>query len=147
MADWEKRYLETAKHVAQWSRDPSRKIGAIIIGEDKQIVSQGFNGFARGVADTEYRYSDKETKYKFVVHAEMNAIFNAALSGARVKGGTIYVTGLHVCHACADGIIQSGINKVVMESDQCKGWEESAEIARIKFKEAGVQYEYANNTD
>jgi dCMP deaminase len=141
---WEKRYLELAKSVASWSRDPSRKIGAVIVGNHGQIISQGFNGFARGVDDTPERYGDRETKYKFVVHAEANAIYNAIHNGASPSGATIFVTGLPVCHQCADAIIQTGVKRVVMDTLPCTGWEESGNLALQKFKEAQVEFKFVS---
>lgn len=141
---WEKRYLEIARQVAGWSKDPSRKIGAVIVGNQGQIISQGFNGFARGIADTPERYNDRETKYKYVVHAEANAIYNAIHNGASPSGATIFVTGLPVCHQCADAIIQTGIKLVVMDTRPCTGWLESGNLALQKFKEARVEFKFVS---
>lgn len=141
---WEKRYLEIARQVAGWSKDPSRKIGAVIVGNQGQIISQGFNGFARGIADTPERYDDRETKYKYVVHAEANAIYNAINNSASPRGATIFVTGLPVCHQCADAIIQTGVKRVVMDTQPCTGWEESGNLALQKFKEAQVEFKFVS---
>ena len=91
MNKWVKRFFRLANEVATWSKDPSTKVGAVIVGENKQIISQGYNGFPRGVDDTEERYNNREIKYKMVVHAEMNAILNALYNGSSVKGATLYV--------------------------------------------------------
>ena len=139
---WEKRYLEIARQVAGWSKDPSRKIGAVIVGNQGQIISQGFNGFARGIDDTPERYSDRATKYNFVVHAEANAIYNAIHNGASPSGATIFVTGLPVCHQCADAIIQTGVKRVVMDTVPCEGWFASGHLALQKFKEAHVEFKF-----
>lgn len=142
MGKWESRYLQIAKDVASWSKDPSRQIGAVVVGEKGQIISQGYNGFPRGINDDYKRYAHRPTKYKYVVHAEMNAIYNAIHNGASTDGATIYVTGLPVCHECAKGIIQSGIKKVVMDSKPRDSWLESCELALSMFDEAGVEYEF-----
>lgn len=142
MADWSKRYLDIAKEVATWSKDPSRKIGAVIIGDKGQIISQGYNGFPRGIHDHDHRYYDRETKYKFVVHAEMNAIYNAIHNGSSTEGATIYITGLPCCHECAKGLIQVGISRVVMDTKPIENWKESGELALIMFDEAGIKYEF-----
>lgn len=139
---WEKRYLEIARQVASWSKDPSRKIGAVIVGNQGQIISQGFNGFSHGIADTPERYNDRETKYKYIVHAEANAIYNAIHNGASPSAATIFVTGLPVCHQCADAIIQTGIKRVVMDTRPCTGWLESGNLALQKFKEAQVEFKF-----
>ena len=140
MNKWSRRYLDVAKEVATWSKDPSKKIGAIAVGDKGQILSQGYNGFPRGVKDTDNRYNVREEKYKYVVHGEMNCIYNACNSGVSLNGATLYVTGLPVCSECAKGIIQVGINKVVMEypKDIPDFWRESMLLTQQMFLEAGV---------
>ena len=78
---WDKRYLELARHISEWSKDPSTKIGAIAIGDHGQVLSQGYNGFPRGINDDTFRLTVREVKYKYIVHAEMNAIYNASFNG------------------------------------------------------------------
>jgi dCMP deaminase len=140
MNKWSRRYLDVAKEVATWSKDPSKKIGAIAVGDKGQILSQGYNGFPRGVKDTDNRYDVREEKYKYVVHGEMNCIYNACNSGVSLNGATLYVTGLPVCSECAKGIIQVGISKVVMEypKDIPDNWKESMILTQQMFLEAGV---------
>lgn len=110
MFKWDKRYLELAREVASWSKDPSKKIGAIAVGSKGQVLSQGYNGFPRGIDDSKRRYEDRAIKYKYVVHAEMNVIYNATYNGISLDGATLYVYGLPVCSECAKGIIQTGIS-------------------------------------
>ena len=140
MNKWTRRYLDIAKEVSTWSKDPSKKIGAIAVGDKGQILSQGYNGFPRGVKDTNERYNDREEKYKYVVHGEMNCIYNACNSGVSLNGATLYVTGLPVCSECAKGIIQVGIKKVVMEypKDIPPTWEKSVQLTKQMFLEANV---------
>ena len=76
---WDRRYLDIAKSVSQWSKDPSTKVGAVLV-RDNRIVSVGYNGFPEGVDDSEERYNNRELKYDLVVHAEVNAIISAGLS-------------------------------------------------------------------
>jgi len=142
MANWEERYLDLAKQISGWSKDPSRQIGAVIVGDKGQIISQGYNGFPRGIHDSPNRLNDRETKYKYVVHAEANAIYNAIHNGASTEGATIYVTGLPVCHECAKAIIQTGIKKVVMDTRPDLHWLESGNLALEMFVEAGIDFEY-----
>src|SRR5664280_2545750 len=85
---WHIRFLDLAKHIAQWSKDPKTKVGAVIVDEDNIILGIGYNGFPRGVQDYSERYNDRDTKLKYVVHAELNAILNTNRS---VKDATIYV--------------------------------------------------------
>lgn len=144
MNKWTRRYLDMAKEVATWSKDPSAKIGAVAVGTKGQILSQGYNGFPRGVKDLDRRYENREEKYKFVVHGEMNAIYNACHTGASLDGATLYVTGLPVCSECAKGIIQVGIAKVIMEYSKNipDRWRDSMQTTEMMFKEAGVMYIY-----
>lgn len=139
---WVKRYIDLASAVALWSKDPSTQVGAVIVGDNGQIVSQGYNGFPRGVSDSDERYNDRPLKYKLVVHAEMNAILNALYNGASVKGCTLFVHNLPVCNECAKAIIQSGINKVYMDTEINERWQESWNLTKQMFEEAGVKYEF-----
>ena len=138
---WDERYLQLADCVATWSKDPSRKIGAIAIGSKGQVLAQGYNGFPRGVEDTEERYNDRPTKYKMVVHAEENVIYNATYNGVSLDGATLYVTGLPTCSDCAKGVIQVGIKKVIMRAECPDLWIDSWNLTQQLFKEAGVFYE------
>ena len=137
---WDNRYLSLAKEVATWSKDPSTQVGAVTVGAKKEVLSQGFNGFPRGIKDTDERYNHRETKYRFVVHAEMNAIYNATYSGTSLDGATLYIYGLPICSECAKGIIQVGIKKVVIEkSKELDNWNESLRLSQEMFSEAGVE--------
>lgn len=143
MNKWTERYFNMAKETASWSKDPSRQIGAVIIGDKGQIKSQGYNGFPRGVKDTPERYNDRPTKYKYVSHAEANAVYNALHNGTQVLGDTIYVTGLPVCHECAKAIIQVGIKRVVYDTPLRAedSWFESCSLALSMFDESGVEHQ------
>ena len=137
---WGDRYLNICKEISTWSKDPSTKVGAVVVGDKNQILSQGYNGFPRGIHDSDTRYSDKKRKYELVVHAEMNAIYNATYNGQSLQGATMYVSGLHVCHECAKAIIQVGIGSVVAEGEMKPHWEESLKLTRQLFSEAGIDY-------
>lgn len=138
---WHSRYLNLAKEVSNWSKDPSSKIGAVAIGSKGQVLSQGYNGFPRGISDSIDRYENKELKYSLVVHAEMNCIYNATYNGISLDGSTLYVHGLPICSDCAKGIIQVGINTVVMgKGDFPEKWTRSFKDTSSMFDEAGVKY-------
>ena len=139
---WDHRYLKIAKEVATWSKDPSTHIGSVIVGDKGQIVSQGYNGFARGIKDLKERYENRSEKYKFIIHSEINSLFNAIHSGASPIGCTMYITGLPICDKCADAIIQCGIRIVVMDTLPTERWKESCELALQKLDEAGVKYKF-----
>lgn len=119
---WHKHFLSIAQKCAEMSKDPSTKVGATIVGPDLEIRTTGFNGFPRGIADTIERLNNREEKLKLVVHAEMNAIFNAVRSGICVKDCTLYLVAINnegliwggpPCTRCTVEIIQSGINKII----------------------------------
>lgn len=107
---WHQRFIEMARLVACWSKDPSTQVGAVLVGADREILAVGYNGFARGTSDEGYH--DKEFKHRHVIHAEENAILNAARSGTRIQGATLYVTHHPCCH-CTGVLIQAGVTMVV----------------------------------
>ena len=142
---WKKRYLKLAKEISSWSKDPSTKVGAIIVGEKGRVISQGYNGFPRGVFDDIERYENREDKLKYVVHAEANAIYNAAQNGAALNGAYLFVHGLPVCNECAKAIIQVGIRHIVIskastDKDTPK-WNKSFQLTKQMFEEASVDIE------
>ena len=139
---WIRNYIRLAEEISTWSKDPNTKCGAIAVSKHGSIVSQGYNGFPRGVEDCPERYADREKKYKYVVHAEMNCIYNAALNGSSMHGADLYVYGLPVCNECAKGIIQIGTRKVFMKYPEnvSQKWEESFGHTKDMFDEAGVEY-------
>lgn len=139
------RFLSLAREIASWSKDPGTKVGCVIVGKKGQIVSQGYNGFPRGFSDTPERLMNRDLKLKYTIHAEANALYNALWNGASVDGCTLYVHGLPVCAECAKAIIQSGISKVVYDSDPKPQWKESADLALSMFKEANIEIEKHNS--
>lgn len=136
---WDLRFLELAKFIAQWSKDPSTQTGSVIAKADKRIVSVGFNGFPRGVKDTEERLNDRETKYKIIVHCERNAIL---LADKSVEGCTLYTWPFSPCSVCASFVIQAGITRCVapvMPEHLRERWKDDLDLASVLFEEAGVQ--------
>ena len=91
---WDTRFMKLAREISTWSKDPSSKIGAVIVNDERRILATGYNGFPKGIEDTEERLNDRDQKYPLIVHAEMNALMNALYSGVSVKDATIYVYGL-----------------------------------------------------
>ena len=142
MNKWDKRFLDIAQSVSTWSKDPSRKIGAIAV-RNRKILSTGYNGFPKGIEDTEERYNNRELKYQYVVHAEMNCIYNAAENGISLRDSTLYIYGLPVCGDCALGIIQAGVSGVVALSEGTpERWIEAIGKTNEVFLEAGIDYEF-----
>lgn len=143
MSKWDKRYLGLAREISTWSKDPSSKLGAVAIGSKGQVLAQGYNGLPRGIFDGKERLREREIKYKYIVHAEMNLIYNATYNGISLDNSTLYVWGLPVCSECAKGVIQVGVSRVVMpEHDYPKQWMESWKTSHQLFDEAGVEYDF-----
>lgn len=138
---WMQRFMDMAVHVSEWSKDPSRKIGAVIVDPNtRQILSLGYNGFPQGVED-DARLDDKAAKRKLVVHAEMNAIYNAAKNGVNIEGAWMFVSGLPSCHDCAKGIKQTGISRVINVYPQPGShWHESHQDAIEIIGEENITY-------
>ena len=137
---WDYRFLEVAKLISTFSKDPSTKTGGVIVRPDRSIASVGFNGFPRKIADTLELLSNREEKYKRIVHSEMNAILNAY---GPVTGYTLYNWPGQSCARCAVHVIQAGIIRVVYpensHTDFGIRWREETELANSLFKEAEVE--------
>jgi len=145
--NWDKKYIRLAREISSWSKDPSKQIGAVAIGEKGQVLAQGYNGFPRGIEDNDERLNHRQTKYKYVVHAEMNCIYNATYNGVSLNGSTMYIYGLPVCSECAKGLIQVGIKRVVstpITDATPETWVESTKLTKEIFQEAGVEYDFIN---
>ena len=139
---WVDRFFDQAKSVASWSKDPSTQVGCVAV-KDRRVVAHGYNGFPEGVRDFQSRLNDREIKYRLTVHAEQNAIYNAAREGVSLAGSTMFVYGLPCCHECAKAIIQSGVERVYMKSGpMLEKWRESFEFTRLMFTEAGVDFHW-----
>ena len=131
---WNMRFLEMAKMVGSWSKDPSTKVGAVIVDDNRRVVSLGYNGFPKGVADNN-RLEDRNEKYKMIVHAERNALLFATTS---VHDCTIFTYPFIPCPVCAGMIIQSGIRRIVSLQTDNPRWQEDFEISRKMLEEAEV---------
>jgi dCMP deaminase len=141
---WDQRFYDLAAYISDWSKDPSTKVGAVVVDPNtKRIVSTGFNGFPFGVEDTAARLENREVKYEMVVHAETNALIFA---GPHAQGCTLYVTPLPPCARCAVVIIQAGITRVVSpKPDMSKEpWATQSRISEQMFNEAGIEIEYVD---
>ena len=136
---WDRRFIDLALHISGWSKDPSTKVGCVVVGEDREIRSTGFNGFPRGIDDSMERLEDRELKYPLICHAEENAIMHAARIGISLKHCTAYVTW-PPCTRCARSLIQAGVVEVVYPGDIeiPDRWIEDFERSNSMMKEAGV---------
>ena len=139
---WDEYFMGVALLAAMRSKDPNTQVGACIVDSENRILSTGYNGFPSGCSDDEFPWEREgafaETKYPFVVHAELNAILNAR--GKNLTGSKIYVA-LFPCNECAKAIIQSGIKEIVYLSDKYSAADNTIaskrmlEAAGIKFKQ------------
>ncbi len=137
---WDLRFLKLATHISEWSKDPSTKVGCIIVGEDREIRSTGFNGFPRGIEDTEERLNDRAKKYPLICHAEENAIMHAARIGVSLKNCIAYVTW-PPCNRCTRSLIQAGINKIVIPNgvEIPERWIDEFNLSKSMLNESGVE--------
>ena len=142
---WDEYFMGLAHLSALRSKDPSTQVGAAIIDENHRVVSVGYNGFPKGCSDDEFPWSRSggvlNSKYAFVVHAELNAILNSPRS---VSGCTIYVS-LFPCNECAKAIIQSGIKRIVYESDKYADTETTIASKKM-LQAAGIELVQLENT-
>lgn len=149
MADrptWDDTFLALAKEAAKRSRDPSTKIGAVIVGPDKEVRSLGYNGFPRGVRDDIEERFVRPLKYKLTEHSERNAIYNAARVGIPLKGCTVYVPWIP-CSDCARAIIQVGIVQVVTDNIEIpERWKEDFTVSLQMLEEAKVEIRLSNES-
>lgn len=134
--NWTDYFLAMAHLVASKSKDPSTKVGCVVITEDKVVAATGYNGLPRGVEDKAERM-ERPTKYLWTSHAEENAVAQAARVGMKLKGGTAFVTHMP-CSRCARTLIQAGIERVIIDRGTTSMPQEEFDVAQQMFKEAGV---------
>ena len=136
---WDDYFMGVALLAAERSKDPNTQVGACIVDSDNRILSTGYNGFPHGCSDDEFPWNrneaEGETKYQFVVHAELNAILNSR--GKNLSGSKLYVA-LFPCNECAKAIIQAGVSEVVYLSDKYKNTP-STIASRRMLNAAGVK--------
>ena len=138
---WDQRFLSMADLVSGWSKDPSTKVGAVIVTPENVVVSIGYNGFAQAMPDVKSHYANREEKYSRIVHSETTAI---VLARKDVRDHTIYVT-LPPCDRCAVTIIQAGIMRVVCAEATDDGvkerWQTLFDKSAKYFEESGVKFD------
>ena len=141
--NWIEYFLGIAEQVKLKSKDQSTQIGAVIVGNDNEVLSTGYNSFPRGLDDSLTERQERPEKYFWIEHAERNAIYNAARIGVSLKNSTIYLTSGLPCMDCARGIVNSGIAKVyckqVCTTKNKEMWEESQNKAKQLLSECGVK--------
>lgn len=142
MTNWDKRFLELAGTISRWSKDESTKVGCVIVGKNREILTTGYNGLPRGADDSLQERQSRPEKYFWYEHAERNAVYNAARTGISLEGSTAYST-LCPCMDCARCLVQSGIRRVVTyEIDKTKYsqlWDTHFPKTIQLFKECNVE--------
>ena len=135
---WDEYFMGVAMLAARRSKDPNTQVGACIVSPDNIIISTGYNGLPNGCSDDEYPWEreGEETKYPYVVHAELNAILNA--NGRDLRGSRLYVP-LFPCNECAKAIIQAGVKEVLYLSDKYASTAATRASKRM-LDSAGVTY-------
>lgn len=138
-AKWEMRMLGLARHIATFSKDPSTQVGAVIFNpRTKTIVTTGYNGFPRGTLDDAHLYEDRAFKYPRVVHAEANAIVDAARQGISTENMHMAVTHIP-CSDCAGIVIQAGIKRVIHVISQDDMKRHASDHGSALFQEMGME--------
>jgi dCMP deaminase len=148
---WDRHFLQLCLDHARMSKDPSTRVGAVIIGPDREPVSDGFNGFPRGIADRPELLNNRDEKMRRIIHAEENAILNAVRLGHATKGCTLYLaatddTGLvwggPPCSQCVLKIIHAGIVGIVSYPKKSipSRWHADLEFSRALIDEVGLAY-------
>ena len=137
---WDEYFMGIAILSGKRSKDPSTPVGACIVDrKTNRILSVGYNGFPIGCSDDDFPWeregSSLDTKYPYVVHAELNAILNNR--SASFEGNKIYTT-LFPCNECTKAIIQSGIKEVVYLSDKYAD-SDNVKASKRMLEETGVK--------
>lgn len=135
----ELKYMVVAEAVMSLSKDPSTKVGAVALDEGLGVLCVGYNGFARGVADTPERLNNRDMKYPLTVHGEANIVAQAAKKGVSLDGATVVVTSLYPCASCASLMIQAGIKRIITTRVDNERWNDSNKLAETVLQEAGVE--------
>lgn len=135
---WDLRFLDMARLVGSWSRDPSTKVGAVITDKQKRIISVGFNGFPQPMPDVASFYSDREEKLSRIVHAEINALIFAR---GIPEGATLYTYPLMPCERCVVQLLQAGIRRFVApmaSAEHVERWGKAFMKTRQYVRECGA---------
>jgi dCMP deaminase len=142
-ANWDKRFINLARHIADWSKDRATRVGAVIVDDENTILSVGYNGFTRGMDDEIDSRHERPAKYLYTEHAERNSIYNAVRSGVCLKGAKIYLPWFP-CTDCARAIINSGIKTIVAtEPDyDMEKWGDLFKVSYEMLTECGVKIQW-----
>jgi len=137
---WDLRFLELAKLVSTWSRDPSTQTGAAITSPSKKVISLGYNGFPQSMPDKEEYYKNREEKYSRIIHCEMNAVLTA---GKLPPNCTLYTWPFASCDRCCVHMIQAGIRRFVFPAipdELIERWSKSVELTKRYIEECNCSW-------
>lgn len=140
---WTTRFLQLARSVASWSKDPTTQVGAVAVGTTRRVLETGYNGPPAGVEDLEARFQ-RPAKYLWTTHAEANLV--AAAAQHRLSGSTVYVTHL-CCAQCAALLVNSGVARIVCGTGVTSMAPEQFEVAMRMMEEAGVVLDLSAATE
>ena len=137
---WDLRFLQLAELISTWSKDPSTKVGAVIVDQDRRIVSCGYNGFPAKIDDSPAELANRELKYSKIIHAERNALIFAKRD---LTNCTLYTCPFFSCSQCTALVIQSGIVRFVTykldeDSSLYARWAKDIKISRDMYYQAGI---------
>lgn len=139
---WDQHFMALAKQIARMSKDPSTKVGCVVVGSDREILASGFNGFPRRCSDHASIYADRARKHLRVVHAEANCVAAASRTGTCLKGASAFVTQ-PCCSQCAALLINAGVVRIVVPVGSAlrDDWRASVTEGLTMMREAGVMHE------
>ena len=140
---WQARFIKLAEEISTWSKDVTTQVGSVIVRPDRTICSVGFNGFPRGVEDSQSAIANRDTKLLRTLHAEVNAVLSAK---EPLNGYSLFVWPFQPCAQCAAIVIQAGITEVYCPFNDHlahERWRESFKAALQMFDEAGVRLIYS----
>lgn len=142
LTKWDSRFIRIAQEVQSWSKDPSTKCGCVLVKE-RRIIATGYNGLPASLSDSLDRYQNREFKLAAIIHAEKNALFNAAKNGTTVEGCSAYITW-PPCSQCSSALIQAGITRVICPHPLSgpERWRNNFILANDLLNEASVKILY-----
>lgn len=133
---WDFRFLKLAQEISTWSKDPSSQVGAVIVDQDRKVVSLGYNGLPQGMINEDIILRDRDLKLQVIIHAEENALITAARS---LKGYCIYTWPFPPCSHCSSLLEQSKIARVVAPNNIPERWKTNINLGQENLRRAGIE--------
>lgn len=142
---WDLRYLRLAQEASTWSKDPSTKVGSVVVDREGDVIAVTFNGLPRGVSDSLDRLDNREVKYRMIEHAERNGMRVANKGGGDTVGSTVYIYPLPPCAPCAAHLLQHGVARIVSiasrpgDEELVRRWQDDFNLANDMYRERDVE--------